>query len=180
VTPLSNAQSAALRGSGIRFIFIESICTDLDILNQNYINKMMYSPDYQGMPTEKVSRWWPAGGVAWQRVARAVEQHSPELRAMACRRGGVMCSCTHHTPPTTTTRQAVSDFVDRIRKYEEVYEPITDRAMHYIKLTDMCVCVCVCVCVWVCVWVWGGGGDPGGGGGGGGDPGGGVRRARTG
>lgn len=33
--------------------------------------------------------------------------------------------------------QAVSDFMERIRKYEEVYEPIIDRNMHYIKLTDM-------------------------------------------
>jgi len=27
--------------------------------------------------------------------------------------------------------------MERIRKYEEVYEPIIDRNMHYIKLTDM-------------------------------------------
>jgi 6-phosphofructo-2-kinase/fructose-2,6-biphosphatase len=33
--------------------------------------------------------------------------------------------------------QAVSDFMLRIRKYEEIYEPIEDRNMHYIKLTDM-------------------------------------------
>jgi 6-phosphofructo-2-kinase/fructose-2,6-biphosphatase len=33
--------------------------------------------------------------------------------------------------------QAVSDFMERIAKYEEIYEPITDRIMHYIKLTDM-------------------------------------------
>jgi hypothetical protein len=47
-------QSAALRGSGIRFIFIENICNDPDILQQNYLNKMMYSPDYKGIPTRKV------------------------------------------------------------------------------------------------------------------------------
>jgi 6-phosphofructo-2-kinase/fructose-2,6-biphosphatase len=33
--------------------------------------------------------------------------------------------------------QAVFDFMERIAKYEEIYEPITDRIMHYIKLTDM-------------------------------------------
>lgn len=33
--------------------------------------------------------------------------------------------------------QAVADFMLRIHKYEEVYEPIVDRNMHYIKLTDM-------------------------------------------
>jgi hypothetical protein len=27
----------------------------------------------------------------------------------------------------------------RIRKYEDIYEPIEDRNMHYIKLTDMSV-----------------------------------------
>jgi 6-phosphofructo-2-kinase/fructose-2,6-biphosphatase len=30
----------------------------------------------------------------------------------------------------------VADFMERIKKYEEIYEPITDRVMHYIKLTD--------------------------------------------
>lgn len=35
--------------------------------------------------------------------------------------------------------QALIDFRQRIQKYEEVYETITDRNMHYIKLIDMCV-----------------------------------------
>ncbi len=33
--------------------------------------------------------------------------------------------------------QALDDFKERIRKYEEVYETITDRNLHYIKLIDM-------------------------------------------
>jgi len=33
----------------------------------------------------------------------------------------------------------VEDFRQRIKNYEEVYEPITDRNLHYIKLIDMCV-----------------------------------------
>lgn len=33
--------------------------------------------------------------------------------------------------------QALKDFQDRIAKYEEVYETITDRSLHYIKLIDM-------------------------------------------
>ena len=33
--------------------------------------------------------------------------------------------------------QALQDFRDRICKYEEVYETITDRNLHYIKLIDM-------------------------------------------
>jgi 6-phosphofructo-2-kinase / fructose-2,6-biphosphatase 3 len=35
------------------------------------------------------------------------------------------------------TRQAIEDFKARIRKYEEVYEPISNRNIHYIKLIDM-------------------------------------------
>lgn len=33
--------------------------------------------------------------------------------------------------------KAVEDFRQRIKNYEEVYEPITDRNLHYIKLIDM-------------------------------------------
>jgi len=32
---------------------------------------------------------------------------------------------------------ALDDFRARIRKYEEVYETITNRDLHYIKLIDM-------------------------------------------
>ena len=35
-------------------------------------------------------------------------------------------------------QQALEDFRERIAKYEEVYETITDRNLHYIKLIDMC------------------------------------------
>ena len=38
--------------------------------------------------------------------------------------------------------QALDDFKERIRKYEEVYETITDRNLHYIKLIDMCATPC--------------------------------------
>ena len=33
--------------------------------------------------------------------------------------------------------QALADFQARIAKYEEVYQTLTDRNMHYIKLIDM-------------------------------------------
>jgi hypothetical protein len=33
--------------------------------------------------------------------------------------------------------QAIRDFKQRILKYNEVYEPIDDRRLHYIKLIDM-------------------------------------------
>ncbi|GIL48145.1 hypothetical protein Vafri_4830 [Volvox africanus] len=68
-----------------QYLFIESICTDEKVLEQNYRFKMQYSPDYQGMGMQ----------------------------------------------------QSLSDFKARIHKYEEVYEPINDRNLHYIKLIDM-------------------------------------------
>lgn len=40
-------------------------------------------------------------------------------------------------PEPSTLMQALKDFQDRIAKYEEVYETITDRSLHYIKLIDM-------------------------------------------
>ena len=40
--------------------------------------------------------------------------------------------------------QALRDFKDRIRRYEEVYETITDRSLHYIKLIDMYVSLRPC------------------------------------
>ncbi|GBF94979.1 bifunctional 6-phosphofructo-2-kinase fructose-2,6-bisphosphate 2-phosphatase [Raphidocelis subcapitata] len=35
------------------------------------------------------------------------------------------------------TETAIADFMERIKKYEQVYEPISDRRLHYIKLIDM-------------------------------------------
>ncbi|KXZ51897.1 hypothetical protein GPECTOR_11g330 [Gonium pectorale] len=68
-----------------QYLFIESICTDNDVLERNYRFKMQYSPDYTGMEEQ----------------------------------------------------QSLEDFKARIGKYEEVYEPINDRNIHYIKLIDM-------------------------------------------
>ncbi|KAG2451906.1 hypothetical protein HYH02_003681 [Chlamydomonas schloesseri] len=68
-----------------QYLFIESVCTDPKVLEQNYRAKMQYSPDYSGMNME----------------------------------------------------QSLADFKDRISKYEEVYEPIANRNIHYIKLIDM-------------------------------------------
>lgn len=39
--------------------------------------------------------------------------------------------------PPAACWQALLDFKARIKKYEEVYEPIDDRSFHYIKLIDM-------------------------------------------
>ncbi|DBA78530.1 hypothetical protein WJX79_005894 [Trebouxia sp. C0005] len=68
-----------------QYLYIESICNDPQVLEQNYRYKMMYSPDYKDVNTD----------------------------------------------------EALKDFQDRIAKYEEVYETITDRSLHYIKLIDM-------------------------------------------
>ena len=40
----------------LKFIFIETICTDPEVLHQNYLNKMKYSPDYKGVDMQQV-RW---------------------------------------------------------------------------------------------------------------------------
>lgn len=71
-----------------QYMFIESICTVPEVLEENYRYKMKYSPDYQGVVVEKVS-------------------------------------------------DALQDFKLRIKNYEEVYEPINNRNLHYIKLIDM-------------------------------------------
>ena len=38
-----------------QYLFIESICNDPAVLEQNYRFKMMYSPDYKDVDTEAVS-----------------------------------------------------------------------------------------------------------------------------
>lgn len=58
----------------VQFIFIENICNDPEILKQNYFNKMLYSPDYKGVPTEQVR-------------SKLTKQILPMAAA-----------CTHHAP----------------------------------------------------------------------------------
>lgn len=67
------------------YLFLESICHDTQVLRQNYLNKMKYSPDYKEADMEK----------------------------------------------------GLEDFMARVQQYEAVYEPIADRELHYIKLTDI-------------------------------------------
>ena len=43
-------------------MFIESICTDSQVLEQNYRYKMKYSPDYKGVDTEAVRTGTGGGG----------------------------------------------------------------------------------------------------------------------
>lgn len=48
-----------------------------------------------------------------------------------------MSRCTEEVKGRGLGWQALNDFKERIKKYEEVYETITDRNLHYIKLIDM-------------------------------------------
>ena len=38
-----------------QYLYIESICNDPQVLEQNYRYKMMYSPDYKDVDTDMVS-----------------------------------------------------------------------------------------------------------------------------
>jgi 6-phosphofructo-2-kinase / fructose-2,6-biphosphatase 3 len=67
------------------YMYLESICDDVAVLEKNYRLKMRFSPDYRGINMEA----------------------------------------------------ALADFKERILKYQSVYETITDRTMHYVKLIDM-------------------------------------------
>jgi 6-phosphofructo-2-kinase/fructose-2,6-biphosphatase len=67
------------------YMFLESICNDPVVLENNYRMKMRFSPDYAGIDMDI----------------------------------------------------ALADFKERITKYEAVYETMTDRTMHYVKLIDM-------------------------------------------
>lgn len=40
-----------------QYMFIESICNDSTVLEQNCAYKMMYSPDYQGVGTDEVMQY---------------------------------------------------------------------------------------------------------------------------
>lgn len=46
----------------------------------------------------------------------------------------MLCWC--RSPPAHPS-QALQDFKQRISKYNDIYEPIDDRRLHYIKLIDM-------------------------------------------
>jgi 6-phosphofructo-2-kinase len=43
-----------------QYLFIESICNDQAVLEQNYRYKMMYSPDYARVDSEQVSHLHPS------------------------------------------------------------------------------------------------------------------------
>ena len=41
-----------------QYLYIESICNDPQVLEQNYRYKMMYSPDYKDVNTEEVRQFY--------------------------------------------------------------------------------------------------------------------------
>eukprot|EP00200_Dunaliella_tertiolecta_P015444 CAMPEP_0202422814 /NCGR_PEP_ID=MMETSP1128-20130828/51054_1 /ASSEMBLY_ACC=CAM_ASM_000463 /TAXON_ID=3047 /ORGANISM="Dunaliella tertiolecta, Strain CCMP1320" /LENGTH=624 /DNA_ID=CAMNT_0049030891 /DNA_START=25 /DNA_END=1900 /DNA_ORIENTATION=- len=139
-----------------QYLFIESICSDEEVLNSNYRAKMRYSPDYKGMDEEKAVMDFRKRISNYEEVYEPITDrnlHYIKLIDMitgrahldinrisgyipgkmvfylmqVCKAGGTGESCG----------KAVMDFRKRISNYEEVYEPITDRNLHYIKLIDM-------------------------------------------
>lgn len=115
------------------------------VLENNYRLKMMYSPDYKGQDME------PALAVGANQGTAAASVHDVHL-GLGCnhRVGGVQAvrwwlgpdlprqRTQHcHSAPTTCYGSPLQDFRARIRKYEDGYETIMDRTLHYIKLIDM-------------------------------------------
>jgi hypothetical protein len=96
-----------------QYLFIESICNDQDVLEMNYRFKMMYSPDYTTTGGNGSGGNGNGGG------------------------SGGNNNNDNSDAAADATTEALADFRARIRKYEEVYETITDRSLHYIKLIDM-------------------------------------------
>ena len=115
-----------------QYLFIESICYDPDILQQNYRYKMMYSPDYKSTEADKVT--------FLNYAERSFDTAVYRARALlACSwQDKCLVSFVNKRILMNWGVQALNDFKERIEKYEEVYETITDRNMHYIKLIDMC------------------------------------------
>jgi hypothetical protein len=96
--------------------------------------KMKFSPDYEGVDTETVRRWQ-----FFKSLCIAVHiKHTPRHTPFAPHHTSHTTHTPHHTPSTCPPpKKALQDFLERIRKYEQVYEPINDRRLHYIKLIDM-------------------------------------------
>ena len=69
----------------IGVVFVESICDDAELLEENYRFKIKNSPDYAGIPEE----------------------------------------------------EALQDLRERVKKYEEAYEPIADDSQSYIKIFNL-------------------------------------------
>ena len=107
-----------------QYLFIESICNDQDVLEMNYRFKMMYSPDYANATASA------GGGGGGGGDGNGNGGGNGNGNADGSGSGNASSAAD-------ATAEALADFRARIRKYEEVYETITDRSLHYIKLIDM-------------------------------------------
>lgn len=134
-----------------QYLFIESICNDTAVLEQNYRYKMMYSPDYAGFRDAQVNLH-PHNRLAALTVHLslrsmceavlvsllvAVQSASTYRQRQRCCACAVLPGASDVSPPSAALQAALDDFRDRITRYEEVYETITNRDLHYIKLIDM-------------------------------------------
>jgi hypothetical protein len=54
--PRFRAQSRELKAAGVKFLFIESICNDLDVLQRNYLNKARPGGGGAGGPGDRGAR----------------------------------------------------------------------------------------------------------------------------
>lgn len=113
------------------------------VLRQNYELKMMYSPDYKGMDHDKAMEVRGgrglngSGGEAGEGEGAGEAGVLPAQRTAARadpRRASVLTAGSRPALPAPDSPQ---DFTARIRKYEAVYQTISDRSLHYIKLIDM-------------------------------------------
>lgn len=159
-----------------QYLFIESICNDTAVLEQNYRYKMMYSPDYAGFNDEQVlshpdrpsfptharvsALLMPrtlgrkstcpctaARGLCVHIGGSNVRAHKRCMTPSVQQVGGFRCvhlisisGCWWRAcwpQHVRAVQAALDDFRDRITRYEEVYETITNRDLHYIKLIDM-------------------------------------------
>jgi hypothetical protein len=118
VTRYPPAQARELKAAGVKFLFIESICNDLDVLQRNYLNKMLYSQDYQGVDMTQVGQSWACfvGGAGQEDGADSQQlkgRGSGEgacapprgaARGPACSRRSETQTPTHPHPPTPRRR----------------------------------------------------------------------------
>ena len=56
------ALAAALKAAAVKFLFLESVCTDVDVLQRNYLNKARGASTLSGGGTA-----WGDWGVDWWR-----------------------------------------------------------------------------------------------------------------
>ena len=130
-----------------QYLFIESICNDQDVLEMNYRFKMMYSPDYANTAATTAAAGGGAGGGGGGGTGGGGGAGGGRGGGGGDGDGG-----SGGNGNADATAEALADFRARIRKYEEVYETITDRSLHYIKLIDMVTGKGEIVFLWLCVF----------------------------